>query len=335
MQKYFKALENQVFAIGRHSLVPIRFEDRMEIMKWRNEQIYHLRQDKVLTMQDQDSYFRNVIDKSFDESQPPQLLFSFLEDNRCIGYGGLVHINWVDKNAEISFIINTQLEEQLAYYWHLYLQLIEKVAFNDLKLHKVYTYAFDVRPQLYSILLQSGYEEDARLKDHCLFKGNYIDVLIHCKINGAFHFRRALYTDVNITFKWANDPLVRKFSLTQSPITWESHLEWYRKKITDNNCAYFIVMYENIPIGSLRLDVSNTVATISYLLDPIAHGKGLGTKVLKAAQELCTFFNINIEKLCGVVKKGNIASIKIFEKLGYQSEENLDTYHFEKKLNAN
>ena len=57
MQKYFKALENQIFAIGRHSLVPIRFEDRMEIMKWRNEQIYHLRQDKVLTMQDQDSYF--------------------------------------------------------------------------------------------------------------------------------------------------------------------------------------------------------------------------------------------------------------------------------------
>jgi len=335
MQRYFKALENQVFSIGRHSLVPIRFEDRMEIMTWRNEQIYHLRQDKVLTIQDQDSYFRNVVDKLFEESEPTQLLFSFLEDNKCIGYGGLVHINWIDKNAEISFIINTQLEEQLAYYWHLYLQLIEKVAFNDLKLHKVYTYAFDVRPQLYSILLQSGYNEDARLKDHCLFKDNYIDVLIHFKINGAFHLRRALYTDVNITFKWANDPLVRKFSLTQSPITWESHLEWYRKKITDNNCAYFIVMHENIPIGSLRLDVSNTVATISYLLDPIAHGKGFGTKVLKAAQELCTFFNINIEKLCGVVKKENIASIKIFEKLGYQSEENPDTYYFEKKLNAN
>lgn len=335
MQKYFRVLENKVFAIGRHSLVPIRFEDRMEIMKWRNEQIYHLRQDKVLTMEDQDSYFRNVVNKLFDESQPAQLLFSFLEDNQCIGYGGLVHINWIDKNAEISFIINTALEEQLAYYWHLYLQLIEKVAFNNLKLHKVYTYAFDVRPQLYPILLQSGYKEDARLKDHCLFNGNYLDVLIHFKINGAFHLRRALYTDVNITFKWASDPLVRKFSLMQSPITWESHFEWYEKKIKDYNCAYFIVMHENIPIGSLRLDVRNAVATISYLLDPIVHGKGLGIKVLKAAQELSKAFNLNIEKLSGVVKKENIASIKIFEKLGYQREENLDTYHFKKELNAN
>jgi len=335
MQKYYRALENQVFTIGRHSLVPIRFGDRIDIMKWRNEQIYHLRQNKVLTMQDQDNYFKNVVDKLFDESQPAQLLFSFLEDNRCIGYGGLVHINWIDKNAEISFIVNTDLEVQLAYYWHLYLQLIEKVAFNDLKFHKVYTYAFDVRPQLYSILLQSGYNEDARLKDHCLFNGNYIDVLIHSKINGIFHLRRALCSDVNITFKWANEPLVRKFSLTQSPITWEDHVDWFQKKIKDNDCAYFIVVHENIPIGSLRLDVSNAVATISYLLDPIFHGKGFGSKILKAAQELSKVLNLKIQTFCGVVKKQNIASIKIFEKLGYQSEDNLDTYHFKKELNAN
>ncbi len=335
MQKYFKALGNQVFDVGRYSLVPIRFEDRMEIMKWRNEQIYHLRQDKLLTIQDQDNYFTNVVDKLFDEAHPNQLLFSFLEDNRCIGYGGLVHINWIDKNAEISFLINTALEKQLADYWHVYLQLIERVAFNDLKFHKLYTYAFDLRPQLYPILLQSGYIEDARLKDHCCFNGTYIDVLIHFKINGAFHLRRALCTDAKLTFKWANDPLVRKFSLAQSPITWESHLNWFKNKIKDNNCAYFIVMHDNMPIGSIRLDVSDAVATISYLLDPIYHGKGFGSKILESAQELSRILHLKIEKLYGVVKKQNIASIKIFEKLGYQSEETKDTYYFKKELNAN
>ena len=30
------------------SIVPIRMEDRYDIMKWRNEQIYHLRQNKPL-----------------------------------------------------------------------------------------------------------------------------------------------------------------------------------------------------------------------------------------------------------------------------------------------
>jgi hypothetical protein len=49
--------------------------------------------------------------KLFEQQQPSQLLFSFLENDKCIGYGGLVHINWIDSNAEISFIMNTQLEK--------------------------------------------------------------------------------------------------------------------------------------------------------------------------------------------------------------------------------
>ena len=48
MQSY-KVLNKQVFKSGVFSIVPIRFEDRIDIMKWRNEQMYHLRQDKPLT----------------------------------------------------------------------------------------------------------------------------------------------------------------------------------------------------------------------------------------------------------------------------------------------
>ena len=50
MQSY-KVLNNQVFKSGVFSIVPIRFEDRIDIMKWRNEQIYHLRQDIPLTLE--------------------------------------------------------------------------------------------------------------------------------------------------------------------------------------------------------------------------------------------------------------------------------------------
>ena len=41
--------------------MPIRYEDRMDIMEWRNEQIYHLRQKNPLTKVDQESYFKQVI----------------------------------------------------------------------------------------------------------------------------------------------------------------------------------------------------------------------------------------------------------------------------------
>lgn len=146
----YKALNQQTFSSGVFSIEPIRYEDRYKIMRWRNSQLYHLRQTRSLTKEDQDDYFEHVVTNLFAQDQPSQLLFSFLENNVCIGYGGLVHINWTDKNAEISFIMNTQLEtDYFEKNWTFYLNLIERVAFEELDIHKLYVYAYDLRPQLY------------------------------------------------------------------------------------------------------------------------------------------------------------------------------------------
>jgi len=180
----YKVLTKQIFKIGHFTIVPIRNEDRYKIMAWRNEQIYHLRQSNPLTAQDQDLYFKTVVNELFDNPQPNQLLFSYLDKEDCIGYGGLVHINWIDKNAEISFIMDTTLEkDHFEAHWVTYLKLIEGVAFKELRLHKIYTFAFDLRPQLYPALVRTGFKEEARLKEHCYFQGKFIDVLIHTKLN--------------------------------------------------------------------------------------------------------------------------------------------------------
>lgn len=182
---FYKALNKQVFTRGTYSIFPIRYEDRFDIMKWRNEQIYHLRQNKLLTVADQESYFSNVVSKLFNQDKPNQILFSYFENGGCIGYGGLVHINWVDKNAEISFIMNTDLEkDDFEKHWSIFLNLIEQVAFADLKLHKISTYAFDLRPKLYAVLNSFGFNKEAVLKNHCLFNSEYIDVVIHSKFIG-------------------------------------------------------------------------------------------------------------------------------------------------------
>jgi RimJ/RimL family protein N-acetyltransferase len=180
----YKCLNKQVFSIGRYALVPIRFEDGYNIMQWRNEQIYHLRQAKPLTKEDQDAYFENVVAKLFEQEQPNQILFSFLEDDGCIGYGGLVHINWIDKNAEVSFIMDTRLEkEYFSSHWNNYLQLLKQVAFDSLNLHKIYVYAFDLRPHLYLALEEAGYFLDCRLKEHCFNDNKFKDVVIYSLIN--------------------------------------------------------------------------------------------------------------------------------------------------------
>ncbi len=180
----YKCLSRQEFQIDEFKLVPIRIEDRFDIMKWRNEQLYHLRQSKVLTIEDQDLYFKNVVLKLFDEENPKQILFSYLENERCIGYGGLVHVNWVDKNAELSFIMNTELEElKFKLNWGIFARLIEEVAFKIISLHKIYTTAYDIRPLLYVVLEENGFSREAILKEHFLFEDKFINGVVHSKLN--------------------------------------------------------------------------------------------------------------------------------------------------------
>lgn len=166
------------------SIVPIREEDRYQIMQWRNEQLYHLRQSKPLTKNDQDDYFKNVVAQLFVENNPKQILFSYLHNGICFGYGGLVHINWIDKNAEISFLMNTELESSsFGIHWSNFLKMIEIVAFDDLKLHKLFAYAFDLRPHLYPVLEKNNYYLEATLKEHCFFNDKFINVIIYSKLN--------------------------------------------------------------------------------------------------------------------------------------------------------
>ena len=184
MKNKYKALKRQFFSEGKYSIVPIRYEDRFSILKWRNEQLYHLRQNKPLTKSDQKNYFNTVINKLFEKEQPSQLLFSYLQDEECIGYGVLVHINWIDKNAEISFIMDTKLEkEHFSIHWKTFLKLIEQVAFNELKLYKIFTFAFDIRPHVFTPIEDSGFVKEATLKSHIFFSGAYKDVIIHSKFN--------------------------------------------------------------------------------------------------------------------------------------------------------
>lgn len=60
------ALQKQQFSDGEFSIVPIRYDDRVAIMKWRNEQMYHLRQIVPLTHEKQKYYLDTVVSKLFE-----------------------------------------------------------------------------------------------------------------------------------------------------------------------------------------------------------------------------------------------------------------------------
>lgn len=180
MKKKYKILEQQVFAKGNYSIVPIRFEDRFEIMRWRNEQIDILRQGDFLTEEIQNNYFNNVVIKLFDDKKPKQILFSYLKDKKLIGYGGLVHIDWENKNAEISFLLDTNVNNEEFYLktFTIYLNLIKQVA-KSIGLHKIFTYGYCTDEYRFTPLLKNDFKQEAHLKKHILIDKELIDIKIY------------------------------------------------------------------------------------------------------------------------------------------------------------
>jgi len=182
----YKCLNQQVFEAGQYKLMPIRSKDRYLIMEWRNEQIDILRQKSLLTEKQQDVYFKKVIRKLFSQDHPDQILWSFFENESFIGYGGLVHIDWESKNAEISFLLATKRNQEISVFSNdikAYIKMIKKIAFKELGFQKIYTYSYNIRPYLYPLLLTCNFKEEARLHKHIFINDSFQDVLIHSCFN--------------------------------------------------------------------------------------------------------------------------------------------------------
>ena len=178
----YKCLPVNRFEEGSYAIVPYREEDRFLIMKWRNEQIDVLRQNRLLTEADQDRYYREVVEPSFSEDRPRIILFSYLRDEDCIGYGGLTNIDWDSRRAEISFLVDTDRTRDLKVYredFSVFLRLMKRIAFGALQFNRLFAETFDIRPHHIRILEDNGFRLEGRMRQHVIIRGRPGDSLIH------------------------------------------------------------------------------------------------------------------------------------------------------------
>lgn len=178
----YKVLNKSIFTLEGYSLVPLREEDLLLVMEWRNDQIDVLRQSKLLSKEDQRRYYQNYISPSYSQQKPNIILFSFLFDNECIGYGGLTNVSWSSKRAEVSFLLNTSHVDDVKKYtrdFSVFLQLLKEVTFQTLDFNRLFTETFDIRPDHIAVLEKNGFVMEGRMKEHAYINGKYVDSLIH------------------------------------------------------------------------------------------------------------------------------------------------------------
>ncbi len=124
--------------------------------------------------------------------------------------------------------------------------------------------------------------------------------------------------DCQQIYDWANHPSVRQQSFNTSPIPFESHQKWFESKLKDANCHFYIGRLNDIPFGTIRFDIKNNKATISYSIAEQFRGQGLGTLLLKLGKKKLVETGTPLNEIIGFVKKENKASQFAFLKLGYQ-----------------
>lgn len=151
--------------------------------------------------------------------------------------------------------------------------------------------------------------------------------------------REAQKDDLETTFTWASNSDIRRYSFQQHQITHNEHSQWFNKRVNDNKCLYLIAELNGIPIGSVRFDLQDREAVISYLVDPGYHGQGFGVILLKKGIE-CLLNSRRtdvkqIRMLTGEVMKNNIPSLKAFERFGFIKVDQETNYKFTKWLTKN
>jgi RimJ/RimL family protein N-acetyltransferase len=177
----YATLERNGFAL--RTVQPADIEP---IRQWRNAQMNVLRQTTPISAEAQEAYFAETIWPSLSESRPANILLAFLENGSLIGYGGLVHIAWGDRRAEVSFLLTPKLAGDEPVYgarFAAFLGLIRELAFQGLGLHRLFTETYAFRTAHIAVLEQAGFRLEGRMRDHVVIDGQPIDSLLHGCLN--------------------------------------------------------------------------------------------------------------------------------------------------------
>ena len=160
----------------------------------------------------------------------------------------------------------------------------------------------------------------------------FINLFQELQLQAGFSFIKAAPEHLQVTYQWASNQTVRAYSFNQNPIVFEEHKNWFLKKIVENNCIYLLGKWENNIVGSLRFNIANNAALISYLVSPQFQGKGLGRIMLAKGLEYLATSNTNVIVANGYVMPQNIASVKVFKRLGFDCTTENNQLLFSKKI---
>ena len=137
----------------------------------------------------------------------------------------------------------------------------------------------------------------------------------------SLHLRPPTQADHLLLVEWRNQSLSSFFS--SSPITLESHLEWYDKVSSDSTQAFCAIVLGHFCIGSVGLkdiDLVHKRAEYGRLnIAPAYRGQGYGRHSLLALLDLA-FGTLDLNRVYGYILANNFPGLAACLSAGFSIE---------------
>jgi hypothetical protein len=131
--------------------------------------------------------------------------------------------------------------------------------------------------------------------------------------------RPADKTDALNYFAWINDLGASPSNNTSDVFDLVTYLQWFNRRLSDENCFLYVLEAQGLPIGQLRFDIFGDNATIYYSLESLVRGRGWEKNLLKLGIEaINTSRPYQLKNLDGLY---NIESLSLFIRLGLDEND--------------
>ena len=127
-----------------------------------------------------------------------------------------------------------------------------------------------------------------------------------------------MQTDLDLLFRWRNDPWIISLSESKVPVTREEHHRWFHKTLTSVHRLLFIItITEDENIGTLRFDFEGSECKIAVYLMKEYTGRGFGVDAVKAAlPKAFEKWPIALQ-ISASIRPENSPSLRAFRKCGF------------------
>ncbi len=130
--------------------------------------------------------------------------------------------------------------------------------------------------------------------------------------------RKATTSDLDLYFDWTNDSDTRNNSFNIQVVDYQVHTKWFLNKILDKKSL--LLVFENEeknPVGQIRIEQKPTENIIGISIGKNFRGLGLAVSMLEIS---CNVFfqEFHQNTIHAYIKKNNLASLKSFQKAGFE-----------------